>query len=83
MPIPFLSRSTSDLVFHTIANRPGLRAKEIFDEVKAQGSNVTYQNVHKILQQGIYNKILQKQNQCYFISNEWVQEMKKLADSLR
>ncbi len=83
MPIPFLGRSTSDLVFHTITQKPGLRAKQIFDEVKAQGLDVTYQNVHKILKHGLQNKILQKQNQCYFISNAWVQEMKKLADSLR
>lgn len=61
----------------------GLRAKQIFDDVKAQGIDSTYQNVHKILKNGVQNKILQKQNQCYFVSNEWVQEMKKLADSLR
>jgi hypothetical protein len=83
MPIPFSSPNTSELVFRTIAQKPGLRAKTIFDEVRANGIETSYQNVHKILQNGIKNKVLQKQNQCYFVSNAWVQQMKEFADSLR
>lgn len=55
-----------------------LTAKEISARVKRQmGKNVTYQAVHKTIQQMVERKILTKQEKEYRIAPEWVQHTKE------
>ncbi len=60
-----------------------LSANEIASRVKRQmGKNITYQAVHKTIQQMVERKILAKEGRSYRIAPEWVQHTKEYIQLL-
>lgn len=77
------SKSTKDKVISILSNKWPLSAKEIFNILQREhGAEVSYQAVHKILNELQEEKILEKNGKTYQISKEWIQRVKKFGSEL-
>lgn len=83
MAFLFAKRSTSDWVVFLVSKNQGLRCREVWNQVQSQGLDVSYQNVHKTLNGMVKNKVLEKKQNKYFVSQKWVSELKQFADSVQ
>jgi len=59
-----------------------LTAKKIYFELRKRGVIMTYQGVHKTLQQMGDTHILQKIEKEYILNKDWVREQKNILDQL-
>lgn len=69
-------RDTKDLIINILSNEWPLSAKKIYNEIKKQGKNVTYQAVHKAIKELLNEGILTKQAKEYSINSDYIKQIK-------
>ena len=88
MALPSLSNSpTKEKIIELLSNRWPLTAKKIYRSLlKEYNLSITYQAIHKSLQELIQNSILEKTKEGYQISKEWIKNLgnfsKKIEEEL-
>src|SRR3989344_5663546 len=77
MTLPSLSNSpTKEKIIELLSNRWPLTAKKIYRSLlKEYNLSITYQAIHKSLQELIQNSILEKTKEGYQISKEWIKNL--------
>ncbi len=82
MTIPSLSNSpTKEKIIELLSSEWPLTAKKIFHNV-SKSISITYQAVHKSLQELIQNKILEKTKEGYQISKEWIKNIGEFSQKI-
>ncbi|MFH1391950.1 MAG: hypothetical protein ABIH20_06575 [Candidatus Diapherotrites archaeon] len=77
------TKSTKELIIHTLGNRWPLSAKEIHNSlIREQGLNTTYQATHKNIQELESHGAIQSIDKKYQLSKEWIGKSKNYFDSL-
>ncbi len=77
------SKSTKDMVISLLSQKWPLNAMEIYNSVQREfGAGVSYQAVHKILNELQQGKILEKNGMSYQISKGWIEQVKKFGSDL-
>ncbi|HIH20773.1 TPA: hypothetical protein HA244_05895 [Candidatus Micrarchaeota archaeon] len=77
-----MKADTRDAIVTTLAEKWPLSAKEVYSEVKEnQGLNITYQGIHKVLNQLVDERTVVIQDRKYLLSAEWVKTLKKFAET--
>lgn len=81
--LPFLKskKDTRALVIDVLTKKWPLSAKEIYKQTSNE-ANITYQAVHKALKQLEDEKLVVKNDSVYELNNEWVAQLKELADDI-
>ena len=84
--IPQLGKNafnTRDLIIQTLSNKWPLNAKQIFNEVTKEAKNpISYQAVHKVLNQLIEENVLEKNENGYQLNINWVKQVKDFSTKL-
>lgn len=76
-------KSTKDLIISVLSKKWPLSAKEIYNILQREyGAEVTYQAVHKILNELQEEKILEKNGKSYQINKEWIGQVRKFGSEL-
>ena len=77
------TKSTKDKIISVLSNKWPLSAKELYNILQREhGAEVSYQAVHKILNELQEEKILEKNGKSYQISKEWIQQVKRFGSEL-
>ena len=79
----FPCRSTSDWVVFLVSQNQGVRCRQVWDRMREKGVTVSYQNVHKTLCGMVKNRVLEKRQNKYFVSQQWLSELRQFADSVQ
>ena len=82
-PLSKQNKSTKDAVISVLAEKWPLTAKEIYNRVKREsGTTVSYQAIHKLLNQLIEEKIIVKEGMGYLLNKDWIKNLKNFSSSL-
>jgi len=77
-----MKADTRDTIVTILAGKWPLSAKEVYSEVReTQGLNITYQGVHKVLNQLVDERTALIQDRKYLLSTEWIENLKKFAET--
>ena len=83
MPLSKQNKSTKDAVISVLAEKWPLTAKEIYNRVKRESNTtVSYQAIHKLLNQLIEEKIIVKEGMGYLLNKDWIKNLKNFSSSL-
>ena len=74
--------SIEDFVILSLSQRQPLSAKELFGEVKRHGIDVSYQAVHKKLQDLQKQRVLLSDGKRYSINRQWVLDAKVFLEKM-
>ncbi len=82
--MPFLDKcgSTRELVISLLSEEWPLSAKEIFERVKREGDAISYQAVHKAIQQLEEDSIVSKSGKDYQLNPLWISRQKDFFSGL-
>src|SRR3989344_5021868 len=70
--------SSKDFILAILSKEFPLTSKQIFNKVKLESKKqISYQAVHKVLQEMVLSGILSKENALYQINSNWINQMKK------
>jgi len=70
--------STKQKIIHLLSEKWPLSAKEIHEKlIKTYSSKISYQATHKTIQEMLSEKVLEKNQNGYSLSIEWIQKSKK------
>ncbi len=73
------NQRTKDLVLVILSESFPLSIKELYSKVSRQGNNVTYQAVHKVVQNLIETDIVEKNGKGIQLSKKWIDRVKDYA----
>lgn len=82
MKIGYKSSSTNETIIRILSDKWPLTAKEIHRELGKEGTEITYQGVHKILRSLLDSNILTRKGNAFQLSSEWISGMKKYFSGL-
>ena len=75
--------SSKDFILAILSKEFPLTSKQIFNKVKLESKKqISYQAVHKVLQEMVLSGILSKENALYQINSNWINQMKKTISNL-
>lgn len=79
----FCKENTKNQIILALSRQPNLTGLEVFLVIrKSFGKKLTYQAIHKALQELANEQILLKEDKKYFINANWLKKIKKQVDSL-
>lgn len=79
----FGKATTKSKILLIVSKHPDLTGKEILVALKRNsGKKLTYQAIHKALQELAKNQILLKKNKKYSLNKAWLKKIKKQIDHL-
>lgn len=79
----FCKENTKNEILSILSKASNLTGLEIFLILRKNfGKKLTYQAIHKALQELVNAEILAKENKKYFINSNWLKKLKKQVDSL-
>jgi predicted transcriptional regulator len=78
-----MGKNTGKLIILTLAQEPGLNAKQIYARTLREGKLLTYQGIHKKIRQLETEGILSRQGRAYFLDQTWLQEVSSLLEQAR
>lgn len=74
---------TKQKIIGVLSNEWPLTAKQIYDRLqKEYGTNISYQGVHKIIKELESDLVIERKNNGYQLSIEWIQKSKKVLESI-
>jgi len=74
-------KNTKDLIIHILSKQWPLTARKLFFILKNEHSlGITYQAVHKALNQLIGSKVIEKKDKEYRLSIDWLESLKKFVE---
>ena len=77
-----MKADTRDAVIDTLAKTWPLNARQVYSEVRdTQHLNITYQGVHKVLNQLVKEKIAVTQDRKYELDAAWIKSLRKFAET--
>ena len=77
-----MKADTRDAVIDTLAKTWPLNARQVYSEVRdTQHLNITYQGVHKVLNQLVKEKIAVTQDRKYELDASWIKSLRKFAET--
>ncbi len=77
------TKTTKEIIIHTLGNRWPLSAKEIHHALsREQGIDVSYQAIHKSIQELEENGAIKKEAGKYSLDNEWIDKSQSYFKSL-
>ena len=83
IPLSKQNKTTKDAVISVLAEKWPLTAKEIYNRVKRESNTtVSYQAIHKLLNQLIEEKIIVKEGMGYLLNKDWIKNLKNFSSSL-
>ncbi|MFH1224664.1 MAG: hypothetical protein V1676_02565 [Candidatus Diapherotrites archaeon] len=75
-------KSTRDEVINLLSERWPLSVKQIHSEINRMNGGVSYQAVHKTLQQMEEDSIMEKQDGGYQLNRDWIKQLKAISGNL-
>ncbi|MBI2675430.1 MAG: hypothetical protein HYX24_03160 [Candidatus Aenigmarchaeota archaeon] len=75
-------RTVRDSIIYILSNEWPLSAKKIYNRVRQNGHHVSYQAVHKNLQELITNGILEKESGEYKLDLLWIKQVKEFTNKI-
>jgi hypothetical protein len=76
-------KSTKEKIITLLGQKWPLSAKEIYHSItREQATEITYQAIHKTLNEMLEEKTIEKKDQKYQLNQEWIQQIKKTATQL-
>src|SRR3989344_5943562 len=77
-----MKADTRDAAIDTLAKTWPLNARQVYSEVRdTQHLNITYQGVHKVLNQLVKEKIAVTQDRKYELDASWIKSLRKFAET--
>ncbi len=77
-----MKADTRDAIVSILAQKWPLSAKEVYSEAKeTHGLNITYQGVHKVLNQLVDERTALNQDRKYLLNIEWIDNLRKFTDT--
>ncbi|MAG22292.1 MAG: hypothetical protein CL943_03240 [Candidatus Diapherotrites archaeon] len=74
--------STKDLIIRVLSESWPLSVKEIYVRISQHGKNISYQAVHKVLNELVEEKILSHSGKTFQLNSEWVRSSKSFFHNL-
>ena len=78
----FSKATTAEKILLTVKEKPGLKAKQLFFELKKNGFRTSYQNVHKTIKTLKQKSIVKEKDLKYYLSSTWVSKLNQFANFL-
>lgn len=78
------NNSTKNIIISILSNDWPLETKKIFTTIRKEfGKNISYQGVHKTLNELLIEKILIKQQKCFSINTDWLNKVEEFASKVK
>lgn len=75
-------KSTKDLIINILSTEWPQSPKQIYYQIKKMGHSITYQAVHKSMQELLENKIISKQDKEYSLDENYIKQIKDFSIKL-
>lgn len=82
IPTLFGKKSTKDAIITVLVGR-SLTMKRIYNSLRSQGFNVTYQAVHKAMAGLVESGVVEKKNLEYSINPEWIKSLDSFVSNVK
>ncbi len=78
------TKNSKSQIISVLGERWPLTTKEVFSELQKQfGTTISYQAIHKVLQEMIDEQIVVKNGKSYELNNDWISNLTKFSSTLK
>lgn len=84
LTVPLLKKpnTVKDAVVSILVSEWPLTARKVYNRVRKEGLNVSYQAVHKVLKGLLAQNVLERENTGYKLSLSWIREIKGFSNKI-